>query len=168
MTETFYFCLTKHKVGMTLGLRGTNLSWTFCENAGLPPKFRTCGRASTAKSRAPPLREIRSVYGAVPITHMFCGGVVGKSGRLKDKTDDHLLRGRIQIGFHQLRRSLTQECGRGKHIHHSGSQTFMAPSSSCGLRPPFQLIQLIYLRYLCVGTEREKRMDVCFLLTLYI
>ena len=37
-----------------------------------------------------------------------------------------------------------------------------------GLWPPFQLIQLIYLRYLCVGAEREKRMDVCFLLTLYI
>lgn len=37
-----------------------------------------------------------------------------------------------------------------------------------GLWPPFQLIQLIYLRYLCGSTEREKRMDVCFLLTLYI
>ena len=37
-----------------------------------------------------------------------------------------------------------------------------------GLWPPSQLIQLIYLRYLCVSTEREKRMDVCFLLTLYI
>ena len=34
--------------------------------------------------------------------------------------------------------------------------------------PPFQLIQLIYLRYLCVSAEREKRMDVYFLLTLYI
>lgn len=33
---------------------------------------------------------------------------------------------------------------------------------------PFQLIQIIYLRYLCVGTEREKWMDVYFLLTLYI
>ena len=31
-----------------------------------------------------------------------------------------------------------------------------------------QLIQLIDLRYLCAGAEREKRMDVCFLLTLYI
>ena len=31
-----------------------------------------------------------------------------------------------------------------------------------------QLIQLIYLRYLCESAEREKRMDVCFLLTLYI
>lgn len=30
---------------------------------------------------------------------------------------------------------------------------------------PFQLIDL---RYLCVGTEREKWMDVCSLLTLYI
>lgn len=38
----------------------------------------------------------------------------------------------------------------------------------CGLWPPFQLIQLIYLRYLCGSAEREKRMDVCFLLTLYI
>ena len=37
-----------------------------------------------------------------------------------------------------------------------------------GLWPPFQLIQLIYLRYLCVSAEREERMDVCFLLTLYI
>ena len=37
-----------------------------------------------------------------------------------------------------------------------------------GLWPPFQLIQLIYLRYLCVSTEWEKWMDVCFLLTLYI
>ena len=37
-----------------------------------------------------------------------------------------------------------------------------------GLWPPFQLIQLIYLRYLCGSAEREKRMDVCFLLTLYI
>lgn len=37
-----------------------------------------------------------------------------------------------------------------------------------GHRPPFQLIQLIYLRYLCVSTEREKWMDVYFLLTLYI
>lgn len=35
----------------------------------------------------------------------------------------------------------------------------------CGLWPPFQLIQLIYL---CESAEREKRMDVCFLLTLYI
>lgn len=33
---------------------------------------------------------------------------------------------------------------------------------------PFQLIQLIYLRYLCGSAEREERMDVCFLLTLYI
>ena len=31
-----------------------------------------------------------------------------------------------------------------------------------------QLIQLIYLRYLCGSAEREKWMDVCFLLTLYI
>ena len=38
--------------------------------------------------------------------------------------------------------------------------------AACGRRT--QLIQLIYLRYLCVSTEREKRMDVCFLLTLYI
>lgn len=30
---------------------------------------------------------------------------------------------------------------------------------------PFQLIQLIYL---CGSAEREKWMDVCFLLTLYI
>ena len=37
-----------------------------------------------------------------------------------------------------------------------------------GHRPPFQLIQLIYLRYLCGSAEREKWMDVCFLLTLYI
>lgn len=37
----------------------------------------------------------------------------------------------------------------------------------CGLWP-FQLIQLIYLRYLCGSAEREKWMDVCFLLTLYI
>lgn len=36
----------------------------------------------------------------------------------------------------------------------------------CGRRT--QLIQLIYLRYLCGSAEREKRMDVCFLLTLYI
>lgn len=33
---------------------------------------------------------------------------------------------------------------------------------------PFQLIQLIDLRYLCGSAEREERMDVCFLLTLYI
>lgn len=38
----------------------------------------------------------------------------------------------------------------------------------CGLWPPFQLIQLIDLRYLCESAEREERMDVCFLLTLYI
>ena len=38
--------------------------------------------------------------------------------------------------------------------------------AACGRRT--QLIQLIYLRYLCVGAEREERMDVCFLLTLYI
>lgn len=38
----------------------------------------------------------------------------------------------------------------------------------CGLWPPFQLIQLIYLRYLYGSAEREKWMDVCFLLTLYI
>lgn len=31
-----------------------------------------------------------------------------------------------------------------------------------------QLIQLIYLRYLRGSAEREERMDVCFLLTLYI
>lgn len=40
-----------------------------------------------------------------------------------------------------------------------------------GLRPygrRTQLIQLIYLRYLCGSAEWEKRMDVCFLLTLYI
>ena len=37
-----------------------------------------------------------------------------------------------------------------------------------GLWPPFQLIQLIYLRYLCGSVKREERMDVCFLLTLYI
>ena len=36
----------------------------------------------------------------------------------------------------------------------------------CGRRT--QLIQLIYLRYLCGSAEREERMDVCFLLTLYI
>lgn len=35
----------------------------------------------------------------------------------------------------------------------------------CGLWPPFQLIDL---RYLCGSAEREKRMDVYFLLTLYI
>ena len=39
---------------------------------------------------------------------------------------------------------------------------------ACGGLWPFQLIQLIHLRYLCGSTEREKRMDVCFLLTLYI
>lgn len=33
---------------------------------------------------------------------------------------------------------------------------------------PFQLIQLIDLIYLCGSAEREERMDVCFLLTLYI
>lgn len=38
----------------------------------------------------------------------------------------------------------------------------------CGLWPPFQLIQLIDLRYLCGSAEREKWMDVCFLLTLYL
>ena len=37
-----------------------------------------------------------------------------------------------------------------------------------GLWPPSQLIQLIYLRYLCGSAEWKKRMDVCFLLTLYI
>lgn len=44
----------------------------------------------------------------------------------------------------------------------------MEDPACCGLWPPFQLIQLIDLRYLCVGTERKKWMDVCFLLTLYI
>ena len=39
---------------------------------------------------------------------------------------------------------------------------------ACGGLWPFQLIQLIYLRYLCGSAEREERMDVCFLLTLYI
>lgn len=39
---------------------------------------------------------------------------------------------------------------------------------ACGGLWPFQLIQLIYLRYLCGSAEREKWMDVYFLLTLYI
>lgn len=61
-----------------------------------------------------------------------------------------------------------RHCRRGKRraqLRH-GVETQLV--EDCGLWPPFQLIQLVYLRYLYVGTEREKRMDVCFLLTLYI
>ena len=50
----------------------------------------------------------------------------------------------------------------------AGAVAALGGNPACGGLWPFQLIQLIHLRYLCGSTEREKRMDVCFLLTLYI
>ena len=54
-----------------------------------------------------------------------------------------------------------------ENVARAGCGTGWNPACG-GLWPPSQLIQLIYFRYLCVSTEREKRMDVYFLLTLYI
>ena len=57
---------------------------------------------------------------------------------------------------------------RRENVACAGCGTGWKNPAGGGLWPPSQLIQLIYLRYLCVSTEREKRMDVYFLLTLYI
>lgn len=65
------------------------------------------------------------------------------------------------LGHRRRENGVCADCGTG------GVRVETQLVEGCGLWP-FQLIQLIDLRYLCVGTEREERMDVCFLLTLYI
>ena len=63
---------------------------------------------------------------------------------------------------------LSRFWGIGTAENVAGAVAALGGNPACGGLWPFQLIQLIYLRYLCGSTEREKRMDVCFLLTLYI
>lgn len=86
---------------------------------------------------------------------------------LEEKSEGYLLcppsesRGR-SVAIAALGRGLRREndvcanCG-------TGWETQLV--EGCGLWPRTQLIDL---RYLCESAEREKRMDVCFLLTLYI
>lgn len=73
------------------------------------------------------------------------------------KTPFYLLDGdssrRSAVLGHRHRRGNAARCGKTQLVEDRG------------LWPPFQLIQLIYL---CRSVKREKRMDVCFLLTLYI
>ena len=87
--------------------------------------------------------------------------------------------GKIGRGFPYLlggdgsRSAAIEVLGRGLRRENSacadcGTEREIQLVEGCGLRPRTQLIQLIYLRYLCGSAEREKRMDVCFLLTLYI
>ena len=71
----------------------------------------------------------------------------------------------VEVGA-QLLRPWVQACRRKTPRAQLRRETWKNPA--CGGLWPFQLIQLIHLRYLCGSTEREKRMDVCFLLTLYI
>ena len=63
---------------------------------------------------------------------------------------------------------LSRFWGIGTAENVAGAVAALGGNPACGGLWPFQLIQLIHLRYLCGSTEREKRMDVCFLLTLYI
>ena len=65
-------------------------------------------------------------------------------------------RATIAALWHRHRRENVADCGLATQL-----------VKGCGLWL-FQLIQLIHLRYLCESAEREERMDVCFLLTLYI
>ena len=69
----------------------------------------------------------------------------------------------VEIGA-QLLRPWVQACRRKT----PRAVATLGGNPACGGLWPFQLIQLIHLRYLCGSAEREKRMDVCFLLTLYI
>ena len=71
--------------------------------------------------------------------------------------------GGVEVGA-QLSRPWVQACRRKT----PRAVATLGGNPACGGLWPFQLIQLIHLRYLCGSAEREKRMDVCFLLTLYI
>lgn len=77
------------------------------------------------------------------------------------------------LGSDNSRSAATAVLGRRRRRENGacagcGSVWSTGGNPACGGLWPFQLIQLIDLRYLCESAEREKRMGVCFLLTLYI
>ena len=73
----------------------------------------------------------------------------------------------LQVGVEAVAQ-LSRFWGIGTAENVAGAVATLGGNPACGgHRPPFQLIQIIHLRYLCGSAEREKRMDVCFLLTLY-
>lgn len=77
------------------------------------------------------------------------------------------------LGSDNSRSATTAVLGRRRRRENGacagcGSVWSTGGNPACSGLWPFQLIQLIDLRYLCESAEREKRMGVCFLLTLYI
>ena len=106
-------------------------------------------------------------------------GTAGKSCAGKGKTDVFFFSGKdrkdvcfvLQVEV-EVGAQLSRPWGIGTAAKTARAQLRLGWSTggnpACRGLIPSQLIQLIYLRYLCESVKRKKRMDVCFLLTLYI
>ena len=100
------------------------------------------------------------------------GGMTRKGAREKGKTDVFLFLGErseeylfCPPGGSRGKAAAIAALGYRRRRENNACADCAENPACGGLWPPFQLI---YLRYLCGSAEREERMDVCFLLTLYI